>query len=275
MNIITSFIANSQSAKLMQPGQRSLNYPAINTQSAAIFSSAFCQHRFNTQYTEQTAMLLRIISSITKDAVRTMSRMAGLACYRRDGFHQGYKLRNIVAVCRSELYRKWYSVGISNYMVLRAGFASIRGIRACFDPPKTARTDAESATAREKSILSVSLNLFRRICLIFSHTPAFCQSRSRRQQVIPEPQPISLGRYSHPIPLLRTNRIPVNALRSGTGGLPPFGRGGRSGITGFIISHNLSSSSSFAIILSSIRTELFSFPVHSYRTNNRSDFKFC
>ena len=150
MNIIMSFSANSQSTKLVQPGQCSLNVAGTNAQS-------------------------------------------GFACYRRDGVQQGNKLRDIVPLFRSKFYRKWYSVDIGNYLVLRVRFASIGGIRACFDLPKTTRTEAESATAREKSIFLVSLNLFRRICLIFSF----------------------------------------------------------------------------------IRTELFSFPVHCYQTNNCSEFKFC
>ena len=36
----------------------------------------------------------------------------------------------------------------------------------------------------------------------------------RRQQVIPEPQPISCGRCSQPIPVFNTNKIPLNTFRS-------------------------------------------------------------
>ena len=48
-----------------------------------------------------------------------------------------------------------------------------------------------------------------RDCHIFCQTPAACQSRRRRQQVVPLPPPISWGRYSHGIPLLSTNGMPV------------------------------------------------------------------
>jgi len=39
--------------------------------------------------------------------------------------------------------------------------------------------------------------------------PHSCQSRSRRQQVMPEPHPISCGSISQGIPLRRTNTMPV------------------------------------------------------------------
>ena len=39
------------------------------------------------------------------------------------------------------------------------------------------------------------------------------------------PQPSSRGRYSHGIPVLRTNRIPVTAAQSSMRGRAPFGDG--------------------------------------------------
>jgi hypothetical protein len=36
---------------------------------------------------------------------------------------------------------------------------------------------------------------------------------SRRQQLMPEPQPISSGRYSQGMPVFSTNRMPLRACR--------------------------------------------------------------
>ena len=54
------------------------------------------------------------------------------------------------------------------------------------------------------------------------HTPAACQSCSRRQQVTPDPHPISAGSISHGMPVRSTSRMPVNAAHDGTGGRPPW-----------------------------------------------------
>jgi hypothetical protein len=119
-------------------------------------------------------------------------------------------------------------------------------------PPKTARTEQLSKIALDQSISPArpSSSSSRRQTL--SQIPARCQSRRRRQQVIPLPQPSSCGRYSHPQPVRRTNRIPVSACRWGTGGRPPLGLGLSGGNSGSMRSHNSSVSSGLAISCSSV-----------------------
>jgi hypothetical protein len=65
---------------------------------------------------------------------------------------------------------------------------------------------------------------------------------------MPEPQPISCGKYSHGIPVCSTNRIPVNTLRSSIR-LRPGNRCrlGTFGISGSTSCHNSSSTSALAI----------------------------
>ena len=252
MNIITAFITNSQSTKLVQPGKRPLNHPTEYTQPAAVFGSAFGQNRFYTQLTQSISMGLTVIGSIALNTIRSLTRTAYLAGNRRYRFNQRQKLSHIMAVGPGELHRQWDPVGIGDEVMFRARFPSIRRIWARFRPPKTARTEAESTTAREKSILSFSRSFLSRMRCILSQTPAFCQSRSLRQQVIPEPQPISLGKCCQGIPVLRTKMIPVRTFRSSMGGLPPFGRGGRFGMIGSMSFHNSSSINGLAMIWSSV-----------------------
>lgn len=80
---------------------------------------------------------------------------------------------------------------------------------------------------REKSIASAARNLLSSSWCKRSHTPAACQSRSLRQHVMPEPQPISRGSISQGMPERSTNKMPHSAWRSETGGRP--GRSGRRG----------------------------------------------
>jgi hypothetical protein len=80
-----------------------------------------------------------------------------------------------------------------------------------------------------------------------SKTPAACQSRKRRQQVMPEPRPISLGKLAQGMPVRRTNTMPSSTLRSSRGGRPPFGRGGRSGSKGATSDYSVSETKGSAI----------------------------
>jgi len=248
MNISTPFIANSQSTKLMQPSKGTLNYPTSLTQATAIISSSFGQQCFDIQESQSKTVWLRIIPAITLNNIRSFSRSSLFARYWRDCLNQWKKLGDIMTISTGNCGCKRHSVGIGDYMVLTAVFTSICGVWAGFLPPKTARTDAESTTAREKSILSIFRNLLSKVWCILSQTPAFCQSRSLRQQVIPEPQPISFGRCSQPIPVLSTNSIPVNAARSDMGFRPGY----RNllfffGIKGSMIFHNCSSNIGLAM----------------------------
>jgi hypothetical protein len=64
---------------------------------------------------------------------------------------------------------------------------------------------------------------------------------------MPLPHPSSGGKSSQAVPVRATNRIPVNARRSGTRGRPPFGRGFSGGKSGCIISQSASVSSGLGI----------------------------
>lgn len=246
--VVASFITNAKTAILMQPRETAFYHPAVDTQSAAIFGPAFSKKGDNSSSTKFSSMRFTVITPVSQHTIRTPNRSSNLACYCWDAVNQRQQLCDIMAVCTGQYHRKRNTIGVRYQMVFRAFLAAIRGIWACFRPPKTARTEAESTTAREKSIWSASRSLLSKIWWILSQTPAFCQSRSRRQQVIPEPQFISWGKSSHPMPVFNTNIIPVNAARYGMG-LRPGYRGLRFffGIIGSMISHNWSSSIGFAM----------------------------
>jgi hypothetical protein len=120
----------------------------------------------------------------------------------------------------------------------------------CF-PPYTARTEQPSTTARDQSIRPSRASQSSTAKWMRSHTPANCQSRKRRQHVIPEPQPSSCGNICHGIPLRRTKRMPVGHARSEMRGRPPLGRRAGIGKNGSTRSHNGSESSATAIAVQS------------------------
>ena len=257
MNIRSTLITNSQSAKLVKPRKGTLNNPTVHAQTATVLRPTFSQHWHYAKSTQSLTMRLRIIGAITLNTVRPLTRSATFTGNRRNSFNQWQKLRNIMAISAGNFHRQRDSTCVSNQMVFSARFASIRGIWARFRPPKTARTDPESASAREKSILSACRSLLRKTRCTLSQTPAFCQSLNRRQQVMPLPQLISWGRYSQPMPVLSTNRMPVRAARSGMGFRPGYrNRLGFFGISGSMSFHN--SSSNIGLAMSNLLVLVFS-----------------
>ena len=106
MNIITAFITNSQSTKLVQPSKCSLDHPAKYTKATAVFSSAFCQKRIYAQLMQCISMGLTVISSITQNAIRSFTRMTYFARNRRNRLNQRQKLSYVMAVGSGDFHRK-------------------------------------------------------------------------------------------------------------------------------------------------------------------------
>jgi hypothetical protein len=222
MNIWSTLITNSQPAELVKPSESAFDNPAVNTQTAAVLRATLGQHRSNAKLAQRLTVGLRVVSTITLNTVRTLTRPTTLTSNRRNSFNQWQKLCNIMTIGTGDFHRQRDAACICNQMVFGARFASISGIWAGFRPPKTARTDPESTSIREKSILSMPRSLLSKTRCILSQTPAFCQSLNRRQQVMPLPQPISLGRYSQGMPVLSTNKMPLRAARSEMGFRPGY-----------------------------------------------------
>jgi hypothetical protein len=103
-----------------------------------------------------------------------------------------------------------------------------------------AGTLVESMLARDQSIWSASPRRWRSVRSSRRHTPAACQSRNRRQQVLPLPQPSSAGSRAHGVPVRSTKRIPARAARSATRGRPPRSFGGSGGSRGAMAAHSSS-----------------------------------
>src|SRR5579875_1585315 len=80
-----------------------------------------------------------------------------------------------------------------------------------------------------------SLSSARNARQIVSQTPCSSQSRNRRQQVDGDGN--SSAKSCHRAPLRSIHNMPSSTLRSGAGGRPPRGRGGRWGSKGRIFSH--------------------------------------
>lgn len=250
MDIGVAFVTDAQAAELMQPTQSPLHHPACFAQATAMWGALTCQ-TIDDPPTLQPAMVSTIaISAISLHQIGSLTRRASFTRDRWNCQQQRFERLTVVHVGGSQLRAQRNALGIGAKMMLAARFAAIRRVWSGLKPPKTARTLLESTTARDQSIRSAICSRRSNSRWSFSQTPAFCQSRSRRQHVMPLPQPISKGKSRQAIPLLSTNRIPVRVARSGTGLRPGcWRRRFFLGINGSIIDHRESSNNALAIPL--------------------------
>jgi uncharacterized membrane protein YgcG len=152
-------------------------------------------------------------------------------------------------VSSRQCYRERDATSFDHKLALRARFAAIRRILSGFSAPPTAATLAESNEARDQSIRSAWPRRSSKVRCNLCQTPASCHSLSLRQQVMPEPQPISGGKYSHGNPVESTKRMPRSTSRSGMRGRPPHGFSGSGGSNGSITAHSSSLINCFARLI--------------------------
>ena len=191
-------------------------------------------------------LVIGIVGPVCVQGVGSASPAAPRPFDGRNGIDQGYGGLGIVNIRTGMDQGERDALPVADDMPFRPVFAAIRGIVARLLPPR-ARTELLSTTALDQSILSANPNSSRSVFQTFGHTPATFQSRRRRQQVMPLPQPNSGGYSSNAVTVLATNRIPVRARRLGIRGQPPLGfllTGGRRGL---ILSHRSSVKRGLAI----------------------------
>lgn len=208
----------------MQPGDRPLDNPPRAAEAAAVRGAAFRELRGNAAREELIPMRLRVVAAVALDQVRFPNRPTASSLQRGHRVDQRQQLRHVVAVGRGQPRDERNPVRVGENMMFRPGLAAIGRVRSSFFPPRNARSEELSTTARARSIWPRRRNsLSNTVCNRF-HTPARCQRTSRRQQVVPDPQPISSGSMFHGSPVRNTNRIPVNTARSGMGVRPAYCR---------------------------------------------------
>lgn len=242
VNICPAFVANPEPPGLTAPRMGPFDNPAVASKAVFGFDSFTRNPRLDSSLSATTATSRIVVPLVGVQFGWTESRPTPRTRNGRNAIQEFFQDFGIVNIgsCQHDGQRNAFS--IDEKMVLRARFAFVRRVGTSFVAPLFAATVAESTDARLQSICPARPSFSKSMRCRRSQTPALCHSWSRRQQVMPLPQPISLGSISQGMPLRRTKRMPVNAARSGTRGRPPFGFGFSGGNRGATCSHNLSSS---------------------------------
>jgi hypothetical protein len=186
-----------------------------------MFRIAHGQQRKDAVGAQSTANVRSIVGTVPQDAVRTAARPTTQPSKRRNAIEQWQGLGRIVTVGSRQSECQWNAVSVADQMA-----------------------EQLPTTARGQSIWPSHESQFSNTKCINSQIPACCQSRSRRQQVMPEPQPNSFGSIRQGLPLRSTNMMPERHFRSARYGRPPRGLGKGGGRRNSINSHNVSGTSS-------------------------------
>ena len=232
MHVGQPLVADGESPILGKPRQRPFHDPPMPTELLARLDAAAGDARCDAPPAAGVPTTVVVIPLVAVELVGALAGAAPESLDRPDRIEQRLQQARVVPVGRADEDRKRDASAVHEHMMLGARPAPVGRIRAGLFAPLFAGILAESSAARDQSMRPrlprrSSSRRWRR-----SHTPARCHSRSRRQQVLPLPQPNSFGRACQGQPVLSTNRMPVSAARSETRGRPPFGLGGSAGSSG-------------------------------------------
>lgn len=242
-----ALVADGQPPEAAEPSQGALDHPAMPSQALAALDAAPGDPVGDVSPAQGTMTARQIVSFIGVELGWALAGPSPALADRRHGIDQLVEDAAVVDICRRDPESERDAPSIGEEMALAAGSAAIGRIGAGLLAPLLAGTEALSTQARLQSMaLARPKRSSRTRCSLFQ-MPAACHSRSRRQHVIPEPQPISWGSISQGIPLFSTNRMPVSAARFGSGRRPPFGLGRSGGSSGSIAAHSSSDTRGLAI----------------------------
>src|SRR5579885_51310 len=213
MDILAPLVADGEAAEAVQPRLRALHHPAMPAELLAALDAPPGDAGRDAVAAQEGAPARETVALVGMHLVRTLAPIAGRL---GDGGNRGDQPleRDTVVLAGGRMRGKEReALGFDHNMVLRARFAAIRRVGADQEPPLLASTLVLATLTRRQAIAPRVPNGSSSTRWMRSHTPARCQSRRRRQQVMPLPQPSSCGSISHGMPLLSTKRMPVSAAR--------------------------------------------------------------
>ena len=190
MEIGPTLIANGEAAKAIEPRQGALDHPAMPSQPFPRLDPPAGDARRNAALAAGDATARIVVAFVSMQFGGTSTRSAPSAVWlldRRDRIQDRLEHARVMDIGRRERHREGDPAAVDHKMALRARFAAVRRIRSGRFAPLLAGTLAASNAARDQSSLSASARRCKSSRCRRSHTPARCQSRSRRQHVIPLP----------------------------------------------------------------------------------------
>ena len=152
MNIVSPLEPHPQSAKLMQPRERALHHPAVDSEAAPVRGASLREHGFDAARPERPLVGGRVVRPVSVELLGPPPRTSALPADGRDGIDEFHELGDVVGVRGGELRGERYAAGVGDEVVLAAGFGAVRGIRAGFFPRRRPHAPKPNRPLRATSL---------------------------------------------------------------------------------------------------------------------------
>jgi hypothetical protein len=182
MDIVSPLIANRQPTVLRKPCQRALHNPPMPAQFLRTLHTLSGYAPLDAPFSQSLGALFVVVGFVGVYLLGALPRSASRTLNRLDRVHKLLENHRIVDIGGSADHTERDARPLDHHnMALRARLSLICRIRSGSLPPLLAGTLAESKEARSQSICFASPRRSKRTRCSFSHTPASCHWRKRRQ----------------------------------------------------------------------------------------------
>jgi hypothetical protein len=240
VDVLAALVADGEATELVEPGERAFDDPAMTPKPVARIDPFAGDPNFDPAAMQEATAARDVIRLVGVELDRTFAGATARTLDGRNRINQLLEDGTVVTVGAGDERRERGAAPVRNKVALRARFAAICWVRAGRSAPFFAGMLALSRHARSQSIWSASPRRSSSARWSRVQTPSCCQSRSRRQHVMPAPQPSSGGNIAQGMPDFSTKMMPARQARSGIRGRPPLGFGGSFGNNGSTIVHSSS-----------------------------------
>jgi hypothetical protein len=182
-----ALVADGQPPEAGEPGQRALYHPAVAAQAFRALDPAPGDPGDDAPPAAGAAAAVVVVPFVGVQLARASARPAGALPDGLDRVEQGLEEPAVVHVRGAEQERERDAAGVDDDVPLGPGLAAVGRVRAGQLAPLLAGKDALSSEQRPKSIALARPSRSSSSRWSRSKTPAACQSRSLRQQVMPQP----------------------------------------------------------------------------------------
>ncbi len=192
---------------------RALDHPTMPPKAIATLDATTCDTGLDAAPFQITSAARKLIRFLSVQFARLLARLISQASDGRDGIKRGLECHRIVPVGSRDRDSQRDATRSYDDVSFRSELAAVGRVEAGLLAPRGLETLAPSRLARSQSIWSCSRSRRSIARCSRCHTPAACQSRRRRQHLMPLPKPCSCGRSSHGMPVCSTYRMPLSAAR--------------------------------------------------------------
>jgi hypothetical protein len=118
VDVGAAFVADAQTAVLVQPGDGALDDPALLTEPRPVLGIAAGDAGADSAGAELAAVVARVVGAVTENALGPSARSTALTTHGRDRIEQREKLGDVVPVAAAESEREWGAASAGQRMVL-------------------------------------------------------------------------------------------------------------------------------------------------------------